>query len=131
MYDARKIIPGLALFVGLITFPIWSGQGRTGAPPDLKLDTPAIQRLADKRCIEPKEAMTADHMQLLDSWRDEVVRNGRREYKAAGGKAYEMSLSHTCLNCHSNKEQFCDRCHDSQGVKPNCWSCHVVPKEKG
>ncbi len=131
MYDARKIIPGLVIFVGLITFPMWSGQGKGSSPPDLKLDTPAIRSLAEKRCVEPKEYMKANHMQLIDSWRDEVVRNGRREYTASDGKTYEMSLSQTCLNCHSNKEQFCDRCHNYESVKPNCWSCHVAPKEKG
>jgi hypothetical protein len=40
-----------------------------------------------------------------------------------------MSLSQGCLGCHSNKEQFCDTCHNYAGVKPNCWSCHNVPKE--
>ena len=40
-----------------------------------------------------------------------------------------MSLSQSCLGCHSNKEQFCDACHNYAGVKPNCWSCHIVPKE--
>jgi nitrate/TMAO reductase-like tetraheme cytochrome c subunit len=40
-----------------------------------------------------------------------------------------MSLSQTCLGCHSNKEKFCDSCHTYSGVKPNCWNCHVVPQE--
>ena len=34
-----------------------------------------------------------------------------------------------CVKCHSNKERFCDRCHDYAGVKPTCWNCHIVPGE--
>jgi hypothetical protein len=47
--------------------------------------------------------MKADHMQLLDVWRDTVVRNAERIYVNAEGKAFNMSLSNTCLDCHSNK----------------------------
>ncbi len=130
MYDARKIVPGLLIFAGLITFPIWYGHGRGQAAPDIKLDTPAIERLAEKRCIEPTPYMKASHMELIDRWRSEVVRNGRRLYVASNGKEYEMSLSRTCLNCHSNKDRFCDRCHTYEGVNPNCWNCHSAPKEK-
>ncbi len=130
MYDSRKIIPALAIFVALITSPMWLSHGRPAAP-DLKIDTPAIRKLAERRCVEPAEYMKANHMQLVDSWKDEVVRHGKREYTAGDGRVYEMSLSRTCLHCHSNKERFCDRCHEYQGVKPDCWSCHVVPKEKG
>ncbi len=130
MYDARKIIPGVVIFVGLITFPMWSGHGKSSPPPEVKLDTPAIQKLLEKRCVEPTGYMKASHMDLLNSWRQEVVREGERVYLASDGKKYEMSLSQTCLNCHSNKDQFCDRCHTYEGVKPRCWSCHVVPREK-
>ncbi len=129
MYDSRKIIPVLGIFVALITSPMWLSHGKT-APPDLKVDTPAIRKLAERKCVEATEYMKANHMQLLDSWRDEVVRRGRREYKAADGKVYEMSLGRTCLSCHSNKDQFCDRCHTYEGVNPNCWNCHSAPKEK-
>ncbi len=39
-----------------------------------------------------------------------------------------MSLTLTCLECHSNKDKFCDRCHDYLRVSPGCWDCHNVPK---
>lgn len=130
MYDAGKIIPGLVIFLTLATFPLWLGHGRSAPAPELPLDTPAIQQLAEKRCVEPTPYMRANHMELINSWRQAVVREGDRIYAASDGKKYEMNLSHTCLNCHSNKEKFCDRCHDYEGVKPNCWSCHVAPQEK-
>jgi hypothetical protein len=39
-------------------------------------------------------------------------------------------LTHTCLNCHSNKSAFCDACHHYMAVTPNCWDCHVTPPEE-
>ena len=72
--------------------------------------------------------MRADHMQLLVAWRDESVRQAQTTYVASDGKKYDISLTGTCLKCHS-KEKFCDRCHSYAGVQPNCWSCHTAPKE--
>jgi hypothetical protein len=130
MYDARKILPLLVVFVGLVTIPLWYSPGKTQPQPDLRLDTPAIRKLADKRCVESTGFMRSSHMNLLERWRNEVVRNGDRVYVSSDGRQFDMSLSGTCFGCHSNKEQFCDRCHTYEGVKPNCWSCHTVPKEK-
>jgi hypothetical protein len=129
MFNAGKIITGIAIFLLLVTFPFWYGKGRTMPPPKLSLDTPEIQKLAEKRCVEATPFMKANHMELLDTWRDEVVRRGMRIYTAADGRKFTMSLSRTCLGCHSNKDQFCDRCHDYAGGKPNCFSCHTIPKE--
>jgi hypothetical protein len=39
-----------------------------------------------------------------------------RIYVNPEGKLFNMSLSNTCLDCHSNKEKFCDRCHDYASV---------------
>jgi len=130
VYDGKKIITGLVIFLGLMTFPFWYSRGKVIPPPELKLDTPAIQKLAEKRCVEPTPYMRASHMTLLDSWRDSAVREGHQVYAASDGKKYSMSLSNTCLGCHSNKEKFCDQCHNYSGAKPVCWSCHIVPKEK-
>lgn len=129
IYDAGKIFTGVALFIVLLTAPLWLSGGKSGPPPEIKIDTPAIQRLAEKRCIEATAYMKAKHMELIDRWRQAVVREGESLYVASDGKRYPMSLSNTCLNCHSNKDQFCDRCHSYAGVKPACWGCHVVPKE--
>jgi hypothetical protein len=79
--------------------------------------------------VEDKTFMRADHMKMLKAWRDEVVREGKREYTAKDGRKFEKSLTGTCLQCHSNKEQFCDRCHNYVGAKPTCYNCHVIPEE--
>jgi len=34
------------------------------------------------------------------------------------------------MKCHSNKKEFCDKCHNYMAVVPYCWSCHIAPKEE-
>lgn len=124
MYNGKYIIPGLIAFVVLFTFPFWFNvlTGTSYAKPELKL--PADQ----KECIESVEYMRAEHMQLLNTWRDKVVRDGMRVYTATNGKEWNMSLQNTCMDCHANKEEFCDKCHDANSVSPYCWTCHIAPK---
>jgi len=74
--------------------------------------------------------MRTEHMQMLNDWRNMVVRDGTRLYIGSDGRKFEMSLSNTCLQCHSNKTEFCDRCHNYAAVTPYCWDCHIAnPKE--
>jgi hypothetical protein len=120
---------GLVIFLIAITFPFWYGRGKPISPVLLSLDTPAIAQLKEKRCLEDTAFMRANHMKLLNAWRDEVVREGKREYTTKDGRRFEKSLTGVCLKCHSNKEQFCDRCHNYVGAKPSCFDCHVIPGE--
>jgi len=130
LYDGGKIIIGLIIFFFLVTLPFFLNIGKVNAKPDLKIDTPEIQKLAEKKCIEPKAFMRAEHMQLLNDWRDFAVRNGQRLYVNSEGKQFTISLQNTCMHCHSNKKKFCDECHNYMAVNPYCWSCHIAPKEK-
>lgn len=133
IYNGNRIIPGLIIFLALVTFPLWYNMGKAAPPPQPKIDTVAIQRMAQKQCILPKEEMRTAHMQLLNDWRTSVVRDNQRVYVAPDGKKYEMSLQNECMKCHSNKSQFCDQCHTYAGLStdstPYCWTCHVAPKE--
>jgi len=129
MYDAKKVFIGVMIFLVLLTFPFWYGKGKAIPAIQLSIDTPEIAKLAEKKCIEPTAYMRSSHMELIDSWRTAVVRDGQRFFVTSEGKKVSMSLSQNCLSCHSNKEKFCDTCHNYAGVKPNCWSCHIVPKE--
>ncbi|RJQ21083.1 MAG: menaquinol oxidoreductase [Nitrospiraceae bacterium] len=129
MYNGGKIILGLVIFVGLFAFPIFYNTGKTADVPKPSLDTPVINQMEKKECVESKEWMKANHMQLLDSWRDSVLRDGNLVYESTGGKKYIMSLQNNCMHCHSNKKQFCDSCHSYANVKPYCWTCHIAPKE--
>lgn len=125
MHDAGKILAGLIIFLALLTSPIWynAASGRASYVPEPKIVTKAEQ------CVAPKDYMKANHMDLLNEWRDLVVRDGKRIYDSFDGKEYIMSLSNTCMDCHSNKSDFCDSCHDYSGVEPYCWDCHVEPEE--
>ncbi len=124
-----KIAAGILIFVILITFTFWYGKGKTFLQPALSLDTPAIAQLKEIRCVEDTAFMRANHMKLLVTWREAAVREGNRLYTARDGSIFEAKLSGTCLKCHSNKQQFCDRCHNYVGAKPNCFSCHIIPAE--
>jgi hypothetical protein len=124
MYDTGKIIPGLVVFGVLLTTPIWYSlaTGGVNQAPELQLPT------SENQCIESTQWMRDNHMHLLDDWRQMVVRDGIRTYVASDGKEYEISLTGTCLDCHSDKKEFCDQCHNYAGVTPNCWECHEVPE---
>ena len=128
MKDKKLIITGVIIFFIIVTFPLWYNRGKAAPQPDLILTAKAK---AAKVCVRSTEYMKAEHMQLLDVWRDSVVRRGERIYVSPEGKEYTMSLSNTCLDCHSNKAEFCDRCHNYASVRPYCWDCHIDnPKEK-
>jgi len=131
MYDAGKILPGLIIFVALVTFPFYNNIGKAVSKPEPSINTPVINQLEEKRCVESKEFMRAEHMTLLNDWRDSVVRGGTGIYLDTDGKQHNMSLQNTCMRCHSNKKQFCDECHNYVAVKPYCWDCHITPKESG
>ncbi len=132
MYDGWKVIIGIIIFLGIATFPFLYDLGKAAPPPpEPKIDTPEIQKMAEKKCIEPKSLMKVEHMVILNDWRDWYVRDGRSIYIAEDGTQYKVSLSNTCMKCHSNKKDFCDECHNYAGVKPYCWDCHIEPKEEG
>ena len=124
MYNARRIIPGLIIFLGLMAAGIWYNvaTGKAGHVPELDVTT------KEKQCVESPEYMRAKHMDLLSDWKESAVREGNRTHVATDGKEYSISLSGTCLDCHSSKAGFCDRCHNYMGVKPSCWACHTPPE---
>ena len=122
MRDRPVIVAGLLLFLGLVGFPVWHGLMRKTPPT-----APAIQLpVAQKQCVAPPAYMRTSHMRLLIDWREQVVRDDQRQFRAFNGKIYDKSLTKTCLaQCHGNKAEFCDRCHKYAGVSgPYCWDCH-------
>ena len=125
MYDAAKVIIGLIIFVGAVTFPIWHDEvlGGGGDAPEAVISATAR---AAGQCVHERDFMKASHMDVVNEWRDRVVRAGERVYEGDDGRRYVMGITGTCLGCHDNKTEFCDRCHDYLGVKPYCWECHVV-----
>lgn len=126
MNDKPKILLGLLLFLAVFTFPFWFNHGAASTPPKPEL---AEKAKAAKKCVLDKDLIRTEHMQLLDDWRDTVVRDGQYVYEI-GGKQYMASLSNTCMECHSNPTEFCDKCHLYTSADPYCWECHIQPKEK-
>jgi hypothetical protein len=125
MYDKGKIITGVVIGLLLLTFPLTylAASGDGGYVPEPVL--PA----AEDRCIEDARWMRDNHMQLLDEWRNTVVRGGDRAHIASDGTEYFIGLTDTCLGCHTEKDQFCDTCHSYTGTQPKCWDCHVEGEE--
>lgn len=123
MYDSGKIIAGLVIFVLFVTIPVWYNRGSAGTVPKLELQKDA------KTCVLPAAEIRAEHMKLLNVWRDEVLRDGKRETLTVEGKQYPKSLMLNCMKCHTSKKQFCDKCHTYTSVHPYCWDCHLAPVE--
>ncbi|WP_022853601.1 sulfate reduction electron transfer complex DsrMKJOP subunit DsrJ [Thermodesulfatator atlanticus] len=124
MHDAGKVIAGIIVFVVFVTLPFWYNLGK--AAPRVEVELPKQY----KECVEPKEWMIREHMQLLNKWRDAVVREGKKYYVNSKGERYQMLFQKGCLKCHDNRQKFCDRCHNFVEAKPYCWNCHISPEEK-
>ena len=127
MSDRGKILIGLFLFVILVTYPFWgrlvSPEGAAAARPELVYPDSSKGPF----CVEDTPYMTSNHMDLLNRWRDDLVRDGITEWVSSSGKTYFPSLTKTCLGCHDDRDGFCTRCHDYANVTPTCWECHTTP----
>jgi hypothetical protein len=135
IYNKGPVFLGIVIFLALALFPFYNNFGKTNKKPEPKTDTPAIMEYeklnGKKECVESKEYMRAEHMQILNQWRDSVVRDYNRGYISdSNHKRFDMSLQNGCMKCHSNKKKFCDECHNYLAVKPYCWDCHIAPKEE-
>jgi len=149
--DAWKVAIGIVVFLGFFTFPIW--YNLAVADP-LESDLPV--RPDTQNCILTQSEKLI-HMQILDQWRDEVVRDGQRFRPDVHGALENRSFTKTCLSsgCHQHYEDVprpdgstvpaCWRCHRYAGVEGGtynaqtnqvegelfrevyCWDCHVNP----
>ncbi|MBQ9537491.1 MAG: sulfate reduction electron transfer complex DsrMKJOP subunit DsrJ [Desulfovibrionaceae bacterium] len=124
LYNKSAVYIGIVILVILLTSPFWVGlfghnYTSTG------ITTPKDQAT----CIENADFMRAQHMRLLNEWRDKALRDETRTYVATDGKKWEISLQNTCMRCHTNYKSFCEKCHLSNSVSPYCWTCHIIPTE--
>jgi nitrate reductase cytochrome c-type subunit len=150
MYKGGKIIASLIIFVAFLTFPFFYNMGKANAGPENLAANTKIT--ANTQCVEPASYMLANHMQLLNQWRQAYVRDGLTEYTNSQGQTFKDNLN-TCIQCHSTgavsntvglsnpavknvgvsssavntSDQFCVSCHNYASVEPTCWSCHSEP----
>ena len=119
MSDKGTIVAALVVFLALVTSPIWYNLV-TGEKAPLELRYPH----EGGQCVEDTAYVRTSHMRFLRDWRDEAVRDGDRIYTASDGRRHDKSLTDTCLSCHVEKEEFCDRCHSYVAATIHCWDCH-------
>lgn len=124
LYDNSNYIKiGIIVFLVLMLSPFWLNMMGESAVPKLELPE------GKENCVETTKWMKANHMQLLEDWRQSVVRDEERTYTShtlPKAQTFQKSLTGTCLTqCHRNKEKFCDRCHEYVSVDPFCFDCHV------
>jgi hypothetical protein len=131
MNSKVAVVIGLIIALIVLTCPFWYALA-AGRP-----DPPPSSALPEGHCIE--KDMRARHMQVIDEWRDAVVREGiTEEYESEDfpGESYVRSLTKTCLlECHAHdgradeglsvQQRFCNECHQYANVRPNCWDCHL------
>jgi hypothetical protein len=102
MYNRRYIVPGIVIFIAVVTLPFWANV------TSKSFKRPAVVLPAnEKECIEPKALMQAEHMRILNEWRDSALRNGKRTYVATDGKIWEVSLQNTCMKCLTSECSTC------------------------
>lgn len=123
MYDRGKVLTGLAIFVIIVTFPLWYNAVHAQHVPKTELPKDV------KHCVGTSAYMRTSHMVVLDNWRNEVVREDNRKLVEVDGKQYTKSLQLGCMKCHPDRKKFCDECHTYAEVDPFCWDCHFQPKE--
>jgi hypothetical protein len=125
---------GLTVFVAAWFFMQAGHYGSVAAHAE---DSPVVAAATVKpggtpidssKCILPTEYMRAHHMQILNKWRHDSVREGNRTFVNPQGEHFDKSLN-TCLGCHGSNPMFCFMCHEFANVKPTCWNCHLSPME--
>lgn len=106
----------VAIPVGLILLPL----AYSLVAPLFTREAQAFYERPDEKyenCVRETEYMRFHHWELLRSVREEVVRYGMRG---------DVGL-HRCPDCHTSRERFCDRCHETVSLTPDCFGCHYYP----
>ncbi len=120
MYDKPYVILGIIVLIAVVATPLWinsMGKGYEEIKKELVIPK------GDK-CIEETEWMVANHMELLNKFREMAIREGKRVYVSESyGIVYNASITE-CFRCHEY-EGFCKKCHDYTGVTVYCWTCHT------
>ena len=109
MRDRTVILAGLALCLGLLTWPAW----RTlAAPPPAAAGARAPRERHRVRGAHRLHARVA-HGAAATTGARRWCGRARAPTGRQAGRDVQMSLTGTCIRaCHTDKAKFCDRCHD-------------------
>ncbi len=115
---SRPILIALILVL-IILFPLGYSIVARAIPQGTEASELFLERPDPKheRCVEETIYMRFHHWELLRGIREEVVRYGKRG---------EIGLN-KCRDCHTSRERFCDACHNSVSLTPDCFGCHYYP----
>ncbi|MFH1563874.1 MAG: sulfur reduction protein DsrJ [Nitrospirota bacterium] len=114
-------IIGVIIFLIILISPVLlnalrqGGLGKEVPKPEIVIHKPG-------KCVEDTDYMRANHMDMLKKEREKAVRCGKRN------TAHSLV---NCRTCHTNREEFCNRCHNYVGVKPECFECHYYSGGRG
>lgn len=92
--------------------------------PEVVIEVP------EGECVRDTEYMRYHHMNLLLEIRDEVQRDGARKRAVGMSVCYPEegeTECHICRDCHANRAQFCNQCHNAVNLTPDCFGCHYYP----
>lgn len=109
------IIPLLLMLLPIVYSVATFAGGAIRGKPDPLLE---ISREISDSCVRNTEYMRLHHWELLLGVREQVIREGNREGPLLGD----------CRRCHSNRANFCDRCHKIANVMLDCFHCHYYPE---
>jgi hypothetical protein len=118
MFTEKKHIFAVVIPVVIILLPfgysVFSGVFAGASDIRPFLDKPDAQY---ENCVRDTEYMRFHHWELLKELRDETVRLRKR---------MDITVD-DCRKCHTNRERFCNQCHEAVNLKPDCWGCHYYP----
>jgi len=115
--NTRRQVIAVIILLMIILFPF----GYSVYCHAFSKTSPQIPKRPDKKydqCVKDTVYMRYHHMDLLNDLRDQAVREGK--YADIGIR--------TCKECHTSREQFCNKCHDAVNLSPDCFGCHYYPE---
>jgi hypothetical protein len=116
--EKRKVLL-VVIPILIILFPLGYSVADFLFSKDTQRSRPFLQMPDAKyrQCVRETSYMRFHHMDLLKAIRDETVREG---------KAGEITLEN-CQGCHTNRERFCNQCHNAVNLNLDCFGCHYYP----
>jgi hypothetical protein len=109
------LVPVLIILVPLLYSVVGyvGAQGKQSSQPFIEKPDAKYES-----CVRETEYMRYHHWDLLRGIRIKVVRHGEPQ---------EIGFD-KCRECHPNRAQFCNRCHNAVSLYPDCWGCHYYPE---